>query len=287
VLAVARAASAGGGGGEVVIELYSASFFPQSVQVSVEGSVTWIWRAGDHRIASGSGPEDPSAGALFDAVVDAAHPGFTFTIERQFPEGIRFFDRLHPGLQGFIGVDSGEIAHRVGVVDNVFIPDELYVFSGDTVRWEHEPMEMFHTVTSGTGAADPQAGALFDAPSSDDFPAFEYQFVSPGVQPYFCRPHEDLGMVGTVFIQRFFLRGDASDDGVVDISDAVAALNFLFLGAPQESCDDALDANDDGAVDIGDPIYTLNYLFLGAREIPDPYPRPGQDRTADEITCMP
>ena len=274
-------------GGEVFIELFEASFFPRTVEISVGDTVTWVWLAGTHGIASGTGPDDSSAGELFDSVVDADARRFSFVVDRAFPDGISFFDREHPHRVGFIAVDDGEISHRVGVVDNVYIPDVSWIFEGDTVRWEHEPMEMYHTVTSGTGNADPRAGEIFDASSSDEFPVFEYTFEDVGTEPYFCRPHERLGMVATVYVQSRFLRGDTNEDGDVDISDASATLSFLFTGAEQVSCDDALDANDDGGVDIGDPVYTLNYLFLGRAEIPAPFPRPGPDRTEDDLHCMP
>jgi plastocyanin len=287
VAGVFSPAPARAGEDEVVIELFRTSFFPRTVEVSVGDTVTWVLQDGTHQIASGTGPDDPEAGALFDVGVDTDTERFSFVIGTTFPDGISFFCREHPTRVGFITVDEGEISHRVGVVDNEFIPDIVWIFEGDTVRWEHEPMEMFHTVTSGTGRDDPRAADLFDAPSSDEFPVFEYRFDQPGTEPYYCIPHEDLGMVGTVHVQKRFLRGDTNDDGGVDISDASATLSFLFTGGEKGNCDDALDANDDGQIDIGDPVFTLNYLFLGSTAIRDPFPLAGQDRTEDELRCMP
>jgi hypothetical protein len=82
-----------------------------------------------------------------------------------------------------------------------------------------------------------------------------------------------------------FVRGDSNDTGIVDISDAVATLNYLFLGGVANSCLDALDANDTGEVDITDAIFALTYLFLGGDEIPPPYPDPGVDPTEDALAC--
>src|ERR1041385_6606271 len=59
----------------------------------------------------------------------------------------------------------------------------------------------------------------------------------------------------------FFRRGDANQDGILDISDSVKVLNVLFLGDPSPGCDAALDLNGDGAVDISDGIYGLGFLF--------------------------
>jgi hypothetical protein len=60
-----------------------------------------------------------------------------------------------------------------------------------------------------------------------------------------------------------FKRGDTNADGGVDISDPVAGLNFLFLGAAEPSCLDAGDSNDDEQLDISDAVYSLGFLFSG------------------------
>ena len=68
--------------------------------------------------------------------------------------------------------------------------------------------------------------------------------------------------------------GDANNDGGVNISDPVAALNALFGGAPLPACyltdgtlNDAglqvLDWNGDGAHNIADPVSSLNNQFGG------------------------
>ena len=75
-----------------------------------------------------------------------------------------------------------------------FSPNSLTIDVGDTVEWVHQ--SGFHTVTSGTGAADPQAGALFDATLSSG--SFSFTFNTEGDVHYFCRPHEGLGMTGVV-----------------------------------------------------------------------------------------
>ena len=79
-----------------------------------------------------------------------------------------------------------------------------------------------------------------------------------------------------------FIRGDSNDDGVLNVSDAVFTLSFLFIGDEQPECLAANDTNDDGAVNITDVIRTLNFLFLGgANAPPAPFPDPGADPTRD------
>ena len=74
-----------------------------------------------------------------------------------------------------------------------------------------------------------------------------------------------------------FRRGDANQDGVVDISDAIAVLTHLFLGGAAQ-CLDANDADGSGAEEITDGIYLLNHLFAGGDPPPAPYPGCGSAR---------
>ena len=92
--------------------------------------------------------------------------------------------------------------------------------------------------------------------------------------------------VSTIMPRGAFLRGDANRDGRVNLSDAVATLNYLFLGGARLPCDDAADADDDGALRITDPILTLNYLFLGSDVMKAPGTRYAWfDPSADNLTC--
>ena len=80
-----------------------------------------------------------------------------------------------------------------------------------------------------------------------------------------------------------FRRGDANDDGGVDIADAVNILNCLFIDPNQCSpCTESTDSNDSGAVDIADGVFILRFLFLGDDEPPSPGPfECGFDLTPD------
>jgi len=60
-----------------------------------------------------------------------------------------------------------------------------------------------------------------------------------------------------------FLRGDANGDGVIDISDVVYLINYLFIHGPGPVPTlDAGDATCDGVVDASDVVYLINYLFV-------------------------
>ena len=57
--------------------------------------------------------------------------------------------------------------------------------------------------------------------------------------------------------------GDANLDYALDITDPIAILNTLFLGADEIICAAAADYNLDGRTNISDPIAILRVLFLG------------------------
>lgn len=57
--------------------------------------------------------------------------------------------------------------------------------------------------------------------------------------------------------------GDAED--LVDLSDLIYIVNYLFVGGPAPACIEEANINGDsgGEVDLSDLIYLVNYLFLG------------------------
>ncbi len=60
--------------------------------------------------------------------------------------------------------------------------------------------------------------------------------------------------------------GDANGDGVVDMTDAVYILDYLYLGGPPPTCDlpyCCADTDGSGLVDISDATTLLQHLFLG------------------------
>ena len=68
------------------------------------------------------------------------------------------------------------------------------------------------------------------------------------------------------------LRGDGNADGIVDLSDAVSTLLYLFAGeAP--GCALAMDTDANEDLDISDPIALLQFLFAGGPPPSAPYPQ--------------
>lgn len=81
-----------------------------------------------------------------------------------------------------------------------------------------------------------------------------------------------------------FERADVNASGAVDLSDAVATLDYLFNGGPL-TCLDAGDVNDDGTVNLADAVRVLEYLFGGAAAPGEPFGACGDDPTDDTLDC--
>lgn len=58
-----------------------------------------------------------------------------------------------------------------------------------------------------------------------------------------------------------FDSGDATNDGLVDLSDVIWILNYLYKNGPEPDPLQSGDANCDGIVDVADAVWLLNYLF--------------------------
>jgi len=77
--------------------------------------------------------------------------------------------------------------------------DTMKISTNQTVLWH--ALNGTHTVTSGTGSADPNSGLLFDAsisnPGTTDF---SYTFTSAGKYDFYCFLHENFNMRGVVLV---------------------------------------------------------------------------------------
>ncbi|HVR76441.1 MAG TPA: LamG-like jellyroll fold domain-containing protein, partial [Planctomycetota bacterium] len=94
--------------------------------------------------------------------------------------------------------------------------------------------------------------------SIDDVRAYSYALSREEVEE----------LAGKASLPRFH-RGDADDNGSLQLTDAVAILGYLFLGSSAPGCLETADADDDGSVSLTDAIRILGYLFLGG---PPPAP---------------
>lgn len=93
---------------------------------------------------------------------------------------------------------AGAVTHTVNQSGLNFEPAEITIEVGDTIEWVWGNGS--HTVTSGTDLNDPEVGVLFDELLNAGNPSVSYTFTEVGSQDYFCRPHLNAGMTGTVTV---------------------------------------------------------------------------------------
>ena len=127
--------------------------------------------------------------------------------------------------------------------------------------------------STSRGPADPGA----DADTNDDLGAV-YQFN-------FTASSGEGG--GGGLTSASFRRGDCTDDGEVNVADAVCMLNWLFAGAGMPGCVAALNTNGDAVVNIADPVSLLDFLFAAGPAPAAPFPDcgPGTLPADAELGC--
>jgi plastocyanin len=137
---------------------------------------------------------------------------------------------------------SEPVEHVIEILDgNEFSPDEITIAPGDTVTWVNLTDQVHTSSADPEIATDPSHVQLPEGAetwhSGNIEPDEEYSitFDIPGVYIYFCYPHQDAGMIGTIIVEAEdeedadrdddeqmtddSATDDAADDGVSDDSD--------------------------------------------------------------------
>jgi hypothetical protein len=82
-----------------------------------------------------------------------------------------------------------------------------------------------------------------------------------------------------------FVRGDANNDGKVDIADVVWCINELVRNGRRTVCPRAADVNGDGLYDLSDPMYLVQWHYLQGPSPPHPFPDCGVDSKPGGPEC--
>jgi plastocyanin len=148
------------------------------------------------------------------------------------------FGHHHEGAANAVTVGIGKVVANAGGHQTVslmrFVEPELVIHAGQTVEWiNHDPITP-HTITFGTEPANPippssnvtvdadgalhatitstsgsvHSGFIMSAPQERLFlpqaplgmTRFRVTFTTPGVYPYICALHDDLGMKGRIIV---------------------------------------------------------------------------------------
>jgi len=87
-----------------------------------------------------------------------------------------------------------------------FDPQTITIRVGNTVKWTN-PAVVSHSVTCDPSQAKkpedvalPEGGAPFDSGEMQQGQIFLHQFAVKGNYHYFCKYHEEMGMIGTITV---------------------------------------------------------------------------------------
>lgn len=78
-----------------------------------------------------------------------------------------------------------EPAAEVEIIKFMFVPQEITVKAGDTVRWTNKEKRQYHSVWFEQ-AGDPEPDYFFPGES------YSKTFTQPGSFPYRCGPHPEM-----------------------------------------------------------------------------------------------
>lgn len=91
---------------------------------------------------------------------------------------------------------GGTSGQEVEMVGQSFSPETIEVEVGTTVTWVNSS-SLVHTVTSGSNG---ESDGTFNSGNMSPGEEFTYTFNEVGEFDYFCIPHVNNGMVGTVTV---------------------------------------------------------------------------------------
>jgi len=207
---------------------HNAGTAQDTVHIFAGQSVLWQWVNLSHTTTSGLGASDPLAGSLWDMPLTSAAQQYVREFDQTgtFP----FFCRPHEsfGMKGVVIVaapaDTFLAAGTAFDTDNNpgTQVDTTYIPPGAAIMWKW--VNGIHTVTSGTGSTDPDAGKLFDINLNSSTPVFTFTFPNVGTFPFFCRPHEGFNMKGVVIVTTLL--------GVPPRAQVATRLDFVGEPAP-------------------------------------------------------
>ena len=89
-----------------------------------------------------------------------------------------------------------------------YVPEDVTISAGQTVVWTNTS-STFHTVTNDPALAKdrrhaqlPPEAQPFDSGNIAPGEVFQHTFEVPGTYVYFCIPHETMGMIGKITVEK-------------------------------------------------------------------------------------
>lgn len=222
-------------------------FVPDTITANPGDTIRWIHGSGNHTVNHGDCTlaDDP----LFSGPLNASNNTLEWVIPDAVNGTIPFFCNVASHCASFnmfgeinVVPSSGSTVHDVAQQGFTFVPAEITVSPGDTVRWTWSAG--FHTVTSGDNSTCIEDNAYFnvDLNETNNVVLWVVPEDMPGFVDYFCNFHCEIGHIGTITRA---ITGDVNGDGCVNGADLAELLGSW--GNPGGPADLNEDNNVDGA----------------------------------------
>ncbi|MCK4223805.1 MAG: glycosyl hydrolase [candidate division Zixibacteria bacterium] len=166
-------------------------------------------------------------------------------------------DTLH-GVLVAAGEDVNSVnANEVEVVfflqNAGLVTDTFDVTISDQLGWNLDPSSYWKELNAGEiDTSEIMVSIPYDA-SLGTIDQIYFEATSRG-NPYYV---DQDALSVTVYA----IRGDASNDGVIDLADVVFLINYLYKGGSAPEIFETGDANCDTVIDLADVVLLINYLF--------------------------
>jgi hypothetical protein len=257
---------------EGITELQDSTWY--HIAFTLEGETTTLYLNGEVESQDVLAPLDTPADTPFWVAKFPGLQGFQGTFDEMVVLGVALdqasIKTLMQGVQGLLGGPVCPSNLRCNLRD-----------ANVEVRWcTGRQLDSLQLVINGGAPMD------LDTPSNAvDIPIGDLNQegdntielrATPGCATLSCRVQ--------VVTSGRFRRGDHDGSGVVDLTDPLNILFFLFLGQQLPICLDASDGDNSGAVDLSDALNLLQFLFLGGFPLVATLPGPfdcGSDPTVD------
>jgi hypothetical protein len=165
--------------------------------------------------------------------------------------------------------DNGETWDSITVLTNNHLCIESDVCadtSSVNVVWHDERyegnVEIFHRRSTDSGFSWEEEERLTNAPYGSGDP---WITTDMGNLYITWLDDRDYPEDRRVFFKKgyWYILGDVNSDRIVNVSDIVFLINYLFLAGPSPQIYESGDVNGNGMMDISDVVYVINFLFIG------------------------
>jgi hypothetical protein len=122
-------------------------------------------------------------------------------------------------------------------------------------------LTMYVTFLEGATPDTIDLDSTYIDPAGDFILSVDSATGAPPKIVYYAPAYSDCGAQDIVV--RAFVCGDADDNGVVSVSDAVYLISYIFAGGPAPDPLERGDVDCDTIVNVSDAVYLIAYIFSG------------------------